>query len=53
MPLQLTYFVFPLALGLGSGSFSGSWPLKEGYLDVILDNVTVDAIPFIIISFAL
>lgn len=53
MPLQLTYFVFTLALVLGSGSFSGSWPLRESYLDIILDNVTVDAIQFIIMSFTL
>lgn len=53
MPPQLIYFVLTLSLGLGSGSFSRTWPLREGYLVVIVDKVTVGAIQRIIIFFTL
>lgn len=43
---KLIYFVSTFSSSLGSGSFSGNWPLREGYIDVRGDNITVDAMQF-------
>lgn len=49
----LIYFVSTFFSSLGSGSFSGNWPLREGYIGVRGDNVTVDAMQFSALFFTL